>query len=105
MKVLVTGSNGFVGHWLLRHLREQGDETVTLPDDLDIRDRKALGQAVAGARADGVIHLAAQANVPASWDDPAATLEVNVGGQEEWTVATPVLSELSGLGARRFRRA
>lgn len=80
MRVLVTGSSGFVGHWLIEHLGGHGDEVVTLPDDLDIRDRPAVVEAVSGAAAEGVVHLAAQASVSSSWRDAAATFEVNALG-------------------------
>lgn len=80
MNVLVTGSSGFVGYWLVRHLHDAGDRVAAFPDDLDIRDAKAVGDAVDDAGAEGVIHLAAQASVGTSWEDPAETFEVNVMG-------------------------
>jgi GDP-4-dehydro-6-deoxy-D-mannose reductase len=80
MRVLVTGSSGFAGHWLLRHLGAVGDEVVTLPDDLDIRDRAATARHVAAAACDGIVHLAAQASVAASWRDPVAAVQVNTLG-------------------------
>jgi GDP-4-dehydro-6-deoxy-D-mannose reductase len=80
VRVLVTGSSGFAGQWLLRHLAEVGDEALTWPDALDIRDREAVVRGVADAGCDGIIHLAAQASVAASWRDPSATLAVNVLG-------------------------
>ncbi len=80
VNVLVTGSSGFAGYWLLRHLHDRGDEVVTFPDDLDVRDVKALNDAVDDAAPEGVIHLAAQASVQSSWDDPTTTFEVNALG-------------------------
>lgn len=78
--MLVTGSDGFVGFWLLRHLREMGDEVVELDPGLDITDRTALREAVGAARVDAVCHLAAQASVGGSWDDGGRTFEVNATG-------------------------
>ena len=76
----MTGSSGFVGHWMLEHLRAQGDEPLTLPVDLDIRDRAGLGHAVSAGAPEGVIHLAAQASVGSSWDQAATTFEINAMG-------------------------
>jgi len=78
--VLVTGSSGFVGAWMLRHLAEAGDKAVTLGDDVDIRDRPAVAEAVAAAAPDAVCHLAAQASVGQSWQDEGATFAVNALG-------------------------
>ncbi|HLI23733.1 MAG TPA: GDP-mannose 4,6-dehydratase [Acidimicrobiales bacterium] len=80
MRVLVTGSSGFAGRWLLRHLGDAGDQALTWPDDLDIRDRDAVVRGVAASGCEGIVHLAAQASVAASWRDPSATLAVNVVG-------------------------
>jgi GDP-4-dehydro-6-deoxy-D-mannose reductase len=80
VRVLVTGSSGFVGGWLVRHLDSCGDEVVSLPDALDVTDRGGLREAVVATGADAVCHLAAQASVAASWIDPIATFEVNAIG-------------------------
>jgi len=80
VRVLVTGSSGFVGQWMLPHLSGRGDDVVTFPDDLDLRNRDVLFPAVADAEAEGIIHLAAQASVGASWQDGAGTWEVNALG-------------------------
>lgn len=80
MRVLVTGSGGFVGSWLLRHLADCGDDVAVLDPTLDITDRPALTKAVIGAEADAVVHLAAQASVGGSWDDGGRTFEVNAMG-------------------------
>ncbi len=80
VRVLVTGSSGFVGHWMLRHLEARGDDVVTFPDELDLRDRDGLAGAVATAAPDGVVHLAAQASVGASWHDGLGTWQVNTLG-------------------------
>jgi GDP-4-dehydro-6-deoxy-D-mannose reductase len=80
VRVLVTGSSGFVGGWLLRHLADIGDDVVTLDDTLDITDRAALVGAVVDAAPDAICHLAAQASVGASWSDAASTFSVNTIG-------------------------
>lgn len=87
MRVLVTGSRGFVGRWLCRHLESSNDEVIELPADLDIRDAADLSRALAEASPDAVCHLAAQANVSASWRDPAETFSVNALGTLNLCVA------------------
>lgn len=87
----MTGSRGFVGQWLVRHLKDCGDDVVELPVDLDVRDGAALADALARAAPDAVCHLAAQANVPASWADPSETFCVNVLGTLELCVAAAAL--------------
>ncbi|HET9692295.1 MAG TPA: GDP-mannose 4,6-dehydratase [Acidimicrobiales bacterium] len=80
MRLLVTGSSGFVGGWLLAHLAELGDEVVALDERTDITDRAAIRDAVVAAAPDAVVHLAAQASVGSSWGDEGRTFSVNAGG-------------------------
>lgn len=76
----MTGSRGFVGRWLVRHLRACGDEVAELPAQVDVRDAEALGAALGAAAPDAVCHLAAQASVAKSWGAPQETFSVNVLG-------------------------
>lgn len=80
MRVLVTGSKGFVGQWLIRHLEANGDEAVGLDAEVDITDPPAIAKAITGAAPEAICHLAAQASVGASWSDQAATYTVNTVG-------------------------
>jgi len=80
VRALVTGSSGFVGHWLVKHLRDEGDEVVELPESLDIRDEAAIFAAIEAAGPEAVYHLAAQANVKRSWEDAPGTFSVNALG-------------------------
>jgi GDP-4-dehydro-6-deoxy-D-mannose reductase len=82
MRAFVTGASGFVGSHLLDHLRAQGDDIAASapPDEIDVTDRSAIAEAMAAAEPDVVYHLAAQADVGASWDHPVETLRVNVEG-------------------------
>ncbi|NHZ46333.1 CDP-glucose 4,6-dehydratase, partial [Nitratidesulfovibrio liaohensis] len=100
-KVLVTGHTGFKGSWLTAWLLQLGAEVAGLSVDVptspanfdemglgaritdiraDIRDRAAVCKAVADFAPEVVFHLAAQALVRKSYDDPAATIEANAMG-------------------------
>jgi GDP-4-dehydro-6-deoxy-D-mannose reductase len=80
VRVLVTGSDGFVGTWLMRHLAERGDDAVGLDPAVDVTDAAGLTKAVVAVEADAVIHLAALASVGATWKDPTAAFAVNATG-------------------------
>src|SRR5690349_21645543 len=93
LRVLITGAGGFVGRHLVAHLIEVGyddlwgttvispvqDPTLTtMPvqwSELDLRDPHATAHAIDQIQPQLVFHLAAQAFVPASFDDPWDTLE------------------------------
>jgi GDP-4-dehydro-6-deoxy-D-mannose reductase len=80
VRVLVTGSKGFVGHWLLGHLDSNGDDAVGLDTEVDVTDASAIAKAVTGIAPDAICHLAAQASVGASFVDRAGTYLVNTVG-------------------------
>jgi CDP-glucose 4,6-dehydratase len=100
-RVLVTGHTGFKGAWLTLWLTELGAQVTGVSNavptepslfelcrlggsvtDLraDIRDLEALADAVAVARPEVVVHMAAQSLVRPSFDDPRQTYETNVMG-------------------------
>ncbi|MDB5042397.1 MAG: NAD-dependent epimerase/dehydratase [Candidatus Eremiobacteraeota bacterium] len=100
MRILVTGSGGFVGRHLGAALAARGHEVVRTDhvgrDDVlavDVTDPLAVRGAVELAQPDAVAHLAAQAFVPASLDDPAGTLAINAAG------TLNVLDAVRGLAA------
>lgn len=99
--VFVTGHTGFKGAWLTAWLKQLGARVVGvalapltepshfavahMADDMkdlriDIRDRAAMEDAILSAQPDFVFHLAAQALVRHSYDDPVETWETNVMG-------------------------
>jgi GDP-4-dehydro-6-deoxy-D-mannose reductase len=78
MRVLVTGSNGFVGPYALARLQADGIETRELEGD--IRDRAVCFEQVGAAAPDAVLHLAAIASVAEAWRQPEIVRDVNVGG-------------------------
>lgn len=61
MRVAVTGASGFTGVYLLPELERRGHEAIAL--EVDVTDPAALNAAIAVARPDAVIHLAALAFV------------------------------------------
>jgi CDP-glucose 4,6-dehydratase len=100
-RVLLTGHTGFKGAWLALWLQTLGArvtgfslgvptcpslfELARVGEDMeniegDIRDFRALGVAVARARPEVVIHMAAQSLVRRSFAEPRRTYEVNVMG-------------------------
>lgn len=83
MRVLVTGSGGFVGKHLCAYLRSAGDNVTEWSGSAgspDIADRDELRAALRGVAVEAIYHLAGQARVDLSWSEPARTLDVNAGG-------------------------
>lgn len=84
-KALITGSQGFVGHYL-RHELENHGYTVTGLDVqtgegvlvADLLNQSAVETVVSQVQPDVIFHLAGQANVAKSWNIPQKTVELNV---------------------------
>ncbi len=99
MQALITGAGGFVGGHLLNFLRDSTDWALhgTLVGDferrpaltalcdnlhvLDLRDPAAVQKLLSDIRPDRIFHLAGQAFVPRSFEDPWETLENNIRGE------------------------
>jgi len=100
-RVVVTGHTGFKGGWLtlwLQHLGARVHGIALAPPTspsffdairwsgslvdvrLDIRDGRAVDEAIAAARPSVIFHLAAQPLVRESYRDPAGTFATNVLG-------------------------
>ncbi|QPJ64091.1 MAG: CDP-glucose 4,6-dehydratase [Candidatus Nitrohelix vancouverensis] len=100
-KVLVTGHTGFKGSWLSAWLLELGAEVAGYSIDLpsepcnfealklknrmlhvegDVRDPRSLQQTLDDFKPEIVFHLAAQALVRKSYEDPVLTFETNALG-------------------------
>ncbi len=86
MKALITGINGFVGSYLLAELFENGYDVngIDISGDksrtVDLLDGEAVKKAVEQAQPDVVFHLAGISSVGLSWEQPQATVDVNVKG-------------------------
>ena len=83
-KILITGSEGFIGKALALALHSAGYEVITLDQTgegnnsykCDIRDRE-LADVFKKVRPNVVVHLAAQIDVMTSIEDPILDLEIN----------------------------
>jgi len=106
VKLLVTGAAGFIGFHTAKHLLQQGHEVVGLDnlngyydpalkaarlalleqsggfrfERLDITDREPMQKLFARERFQRVVHLAAQAGVRYSIQNPRAYVESNIAG-------------------------
>src|SRR5438309_4699281 len=106
MKVLVTGAAGFIGSTLAHRLLDRGDEVVGIDNlnayydvrlkqarlerlraragflfqKLDIVEREPMGELFAAGKFGAVVHLAAQAGVRYSIENPSAYVDANLVG-------------------------
>ena len=82
MRALVTGSGGFVGQELTRHLEAAGDEVVGLDrrSGADVTDAEGIRALIARHRPDAVYHLAAVSHIGASWSAPVEVFRTNAEG-------------------------
>ena len=90
MRTLVTGANGFVGGWLIKHLEESGDDVWRATGEVlqggqkeravDLQDATAIADVVAWAQPEAVYHLGAVAFGPDASADIGHALDVTVRG-------------------------
>jgi CDP-glucose 4,6-dehydratase len=100
-KVLITGHTGFKGSWLSIWLHKMGANVVGVSKDIptnpsmfedlslgdriksewvDIRDRESLKAVISKEKPSFIFHLAAQAIVSQSYQNPIETIETNALG-------------------------
>lgn len=106
MKVLVTGAAGFIGFYLAKRFLERGDEVIGIDNlndyydvslkearlgqlqphknftfyKIDISDREAMEKLFKEHKFDRVLHMAAQAGVRYSLENPYAYVNTNLVG-------------------------
>jgi len=106
VKVLVTGSAGFIGYHVAAKLLDRGDTVIGVDnlndyydvslkrarlaflegrdgfanETIDVSDRLAFNDVYARERPDRIVHLAAQAGVRYSFENPQAYVDANVTG-------------------------
>ena len=94
MKALVVGGGGFVGPYLVRHLKDELGYEVTVTKteketlamdgavvkNLDILDKNQISELLNEEKPDYLFHLAAQSSVAYSWKNPTLTVDVNIKG-------------------------
>lgn len=106
MKIIVTGAAGFIGSFTSHRLLDRGDQVVGIDnlndyydvalkrarldrlqnrdgfifEKLDIADRAALDSVFERFKPDRVVHLAAQAGVRYSLENPQAYVDANITG-------------------------
>jgi GDP-4-dehydro-6-deoxy-D-mannose reductase len=80
MRVWVSGARGFVGSKLVPRLAREGFDVVAAGREIDVTDADAVDAAIAAARPDALVHLAARASVVDSFGTAEATARVNYAG-------------------------
>ena len=80
MRIWVTGAAGFVGKRLCARLAASGAEVFGSDRELDVTDAARVRAAVAAARPNAIVHLAAISLVPEAEADPARAFRVNLAG-------------------------
>jgi nucleoside-diphosphate-sugar epimerase len=81
MRALITGIHGAAAHYLARYLRERGDEVAGIGrPEVELTDAAQVSSALSAIAPDVIYHLAADADVLASFDDGGATVKNNIEG-------------------------
>ncbi len=94
-RILITGATGFAGHFLVDHLLAQGEDVTgtihgEIPPDFqkeliplipcDLRNSLETQKVISQTKPTQIFHLAAQATVTSSWEDPGETFRINTLG-------------------------
>jgi dTDP-4-dehydrorhamnose reductase len=79
VRIYVTGASGLLGRELRPRLAAAGHELVG-PERVEIRDSEGIARAIAAARPDWVVHLAAYTRVDDAEREPELAALVNIAG-------------------------
>ncbi|MBQ8148535.1 MAG: GDP-mannose 4,6-dehydratase [Lachnospiraceae bacterium] len=94
MKALIIGAAGFVGSYLIQHLKNDlnwdiiatklPQESINIEDitvyDLDILKKDSVLELLQSTKPEMIVHLAAQSSVGVSWNNPSLTVDINIKG-------------------------
>ncbi|MBP3505522.1 MAG: GDP-mannose 4,6-dehydratase [Lachnospiraceae bacterium] len=94
MKALIIGAAGFVGSYLIQHIKDDlhweviatklPQEAIKIEDieiyNLDILKKDNILPLLQSIHPDMILHLAAQSSVGVSWKNPALTIDINIKG-------------------------
>lgn len=94
MKALIIGGAGFVGSYLIDHLRDECKWSISVTKmqhenvnikgidifDLNILVKDDISKLLKDIEPDYIFHLAAQSSVALSWKNPGLTIDVNIKG-------------------------
>lgn len=94
MKALIIGGAGFVGSYLIDHLRDECKWSISVTKmqhenvnikgidifDLNILVKDDISKLLKDIKPDYIFHLAAQSSVALSWKNPGLTIDVNIKG-------------------------
>ena len=87
MKILITGSNGMLGHDLVRVLKNNHELVLTTSKTLDITDREQVFDVICDSRPDIVINSAAYTDVDGCEENPELAYRVNGEGVRNLALA------------------
>ena len=87
MKILITGSNGMLGHDLAEVLRDAHELILTTSKTLDITDENKVMEAISANKPDIVINSAAYTDVDGCEENPEIAYSVNGEGVRNLALA------------------
>ena len=89
MRIAALGSNGQLGHDVVRAFAEQGDEVRALThQDIELSSLESVAACLRATRAEVVVNTAAMHNVESCEQQPGRAHEVNVVGARNLATAT-----------------
>ena len=87
MKILITGSNGMLGHDLIKVLEKNNDLILTTSKTLDITDKEQVMKFIGDSKPDIVINSAAYTDVDGCEENPDLAYSVNGEGVRNLALA------------------